>query len=95
MSQWLNPRTVRPASGERLRVERTREGVGLMWEKQRWSLWEIGSGSEFGSFKSSDERVSEMGSGSCGVDEEVLLEAEEEEEEEKVLERVRQGVKCG
>ena len=92
MSQWLNPRTVRPASGERLRVERTREGVGLMWEKQRWSLWEIGSGSEFRSFKSSEESVSEMGSGSCGVDEEVLLEAEEEEEEEeeeKVLERVR------
>lgn len=87
MSQWLNPRTVRPASGERLRVERTREGVGLMWEKQRWSLWEIGSGSEFGSFKSSEESVSETGSGSCGVDEEVLLEAEEEEE--TLLERVR------
>lgn len=38
--------TVRQASGERLIVERTREEVGLMWEKHRWSLWEIGSGSE-------------------------------------------------
>lgn len=87
ISQLLNPRTVRPASGERLRVERTREGVGLMWEKQRWSLWEIGRGSEFGSLRSSEESVTEMGSGSCGVDEGVLLEAEEEEE--KVLERLR------
>jgi len=79
-----------------LRVERTREEVGLMWEKQRWSLWEIGSGSEFGSLRSSEESVSEMGSGSCDVDEELLLEGEEEEEEEeKVLERARHGVVCG
>lgn len=56
MSHSLNPRTIRPASGERHRAAWTREGVGTMCEKLRLRRWVIERGSDSGSFLSSDER---------------------------------------
>ena len=56
MSQSLNPKTVRPASGERLSAARTTGGVGTTWEKRRRRRSAMERGSESGSLTSSEER---------------------------------------
>jgi len=61
-SHWWKPRTLRPASGQRSRVCRIKLGVGVMWEKLRWRRFETERGSEFGSFRSSEETLCAIGS---------------------------------